>query len=135
MIITIIFTIFLGFIAMVDKALGSVLPLTTATAVFYSVLGYVDTAVFFIRAILPLTISNIFGFIFLLFNIALLLKIIGIFKSFIPFVGRTGSGSGLGSGLRGPSPYKYKSGYNSAYKVVGIKGSTRFPQEVIPRGK
>ena len=91
MIITIIFTIFLGLIALVDKALGAIIPLTKGTVAFASMLNYVDLGVYYVRSIFPVTISNFFAFFYILFNIAILLAILRLFKSFIPGFNKVGS--------------------------------------------
>lgn len=118
MIVTLLLTIFLGLIAIIDKVLGAVVPLQKATVAFNAMLLYIDQSVFYIRSILPLTLSNIFASLFLLFSVFLFLKIVSIIKNLIPFLNRFGSnGSSLASYGRG--------------RWVGIRGSSSFPREFI----
>jgi hypothetical protein len=88
MILYIILTLFLGMIGIVDKILGSFVDLTNATITFYSMLNYVDISVYYVRSILPVTISNLFRFAWIVFNIGVIIFILSVIKSKIPFMGK-----------------------------------------------
>jgi len=60
MITSTILTILLGFVYLLDILLGSILPLQKGTAMFGYILSLMDNIVFYVRSILPLTISTIF---------------------------------------------------------------------------
>lgn len=78
----------LGMIGIVDKILGSIMDLSQATLTFYSMMNYVDISVYYVRSILPLSISMIFRFLWILFNISILILILSAIKSKIPFMGK-----------------------------------------------
>lgn len=88
MILYITLTLMLGMIGIVDKILGSIMDLSNATIVFYSMLNYVDMGVYYVRSILPLTIAMLFRFGWVLFNIGILVLILSAIKSKIPFMGK-----------------------------------------------
>jgi len=88
MILYIILTLLLGMIGIVDKILGSIMDLSRATNTFLSLLNYVDVSVYYVRSILPLTITTIFRFGWIVFNIAILVLILSAIKSKIPFMGK-----------------------------------------------
>lgn len=93
MILTIIITLFLGLIASVEKVLSSFFPLQKATLAFLDILNYLDVSILYIRSLLPLTISNIFQSMLILFYALIFIKVVSIIKSFIPFLNRLGGNS------------------------------------------
>jgi len=110
MITSTILTILLGFVYLLDILLGSILPLQKGTAMFGYILSLMDNIVFYVRSILPLTISTIFFYAFIAFATLLLIKGVSMVKSIIPYFNRFGSSSGdIPSGgrtLRGGIKYK-----------------------------
>lgn len=90
MITTVVLTIILGIVGLMDSLLGAILPLKGGVVVFQSMLNLMDTSVYYIRSILPLTVSTIFVYLFLLFAFGVLFKGISFIKRIIPYVNRFG---------------------------------------------
>lgn len=98
MITTVVLTIVLGIVALLDSFLGALLPLKNGTIAFQSMLSLMDSIVFYVRSILPLTVSMIFSYMFLAFAFAVLFKGISFIKRIIPYVNRFGSDGSVGRG-------------------------------------
>lgn len=91
MITTIIAILFYAFVAVLDTFLGAIVSLRAGTEVFAQVLNTFDFFVYYVRSVLPLTVSTIFQSFYFVFCVAVVLKFFSFFKRVTPFVSRFGS--------------------------------------------
>jgi len=118
MIITFIFVFLFGLLSTVDSIIGSLLSFKAGGIIFVSMLQLLDTVVYWVRSIFPVTISTLFQFAFTLFSIFIVLKFIGMVKSMIPLLNNIGGNQGsatftnifkgAGAGLRTGSKFPYR---------------------------
>ncbi len=116
-------TILFGVLGIIDSIFGAILPLQKGTVLFLQALQLFDVAVYYIRSLLPLTISAFFAFLFQLFSILVVVWAIKKIKNTIPFLNRFGSDS-MGSGIDTGGIFGFRKHRNS----LG-KGFARRPKD------
>ena len=91
MITTIIAVLFYAFVALLDSFLGAIISLRAGTEAFNQALSVLDFFVYYVRSVLPLTVSTIFSSLYFVFCVAIVLKFFSYLKRITPFVSRFGS--------------------------------------------
>lgn len=106
-------TVLFGILGVIDSIFGAILPLQKGTVLFLQALQLFDVAIYYVRALLPLTISAVFAFLFQLFAILVVVwimrKIIGV----IPFLNRFGSNA-MNSGIDTGGIFGFRKHRNSS---------------------
>lgn len=87
MITTVILFIVFAIMDMFDAMLSGLSFIKSASSVFVSLMKFVDAVVFYIRSLLPLTISAIFTMIFQLITVWIVVWFIRWIMSTIPLFG------------------------------------------------
>lgn len=103
MITTAIFILFFGVVGIVDKLLSAIPQLTLGVNYLASLLNSVDSVVYLVRSVMPLTVSMLFGIIALYFGIMFVLVFIKMFIRAIPLLGSFRIALGYGGGSIGTS--------------------------------